>query len=384
MLIMEHVTDLFHHQQLIQCDWGFDSQGFRALSVCPNAASAGIKDTTNTIYKPSGLAMWLRSNFTVTCCNPTIIYPPDQTFECGTSYSTDISVTGNAYVPNANCSSSVSISHSDVTTPSSCFSGTGTIARTFFATDSCGNNFTSTQHLNIVDTIPPSITTSSSCMFPPNNVIYCFPSSSLLLSFSDTCSSVTVSKGTVPSNTEGYYYDPASDQYCVAAILGSNYGISFTATDGCGNSATSTADIFVPSVNEYCGVFTSCDTSISATSISKAVFTTIDAYGYEYAPQYRAAVQIVVQEPVLQNWRLEVHLPVGDEIVRYSQYDIYTDGMFQCEVPTKELIVISPQSWAMSVTQGNTINVEYVATNNGRLTVDEIQAVTQFFVFIAS
>jgi len=182
----------------------------------------------------------------------------------------------------------------------------------------------------------------------------------------------------------GFYYDAVNDQYCVTALLNADYGISFTAVDACSNEATSTAEVTCPSTNQLCSVFTSCDTSISGVSSSTASIVNIDSYGFEFAPQYVGTIEIVVAEAVLTNWRVEIHFPQGDEIVRYSQYDVYQDATFTCESSDRHLAVLSPQSYVYTVTQGSTITIEYVATNNGRLSNAEILAVTELFVWTAS
>jgi len=311
---------------------------------------------------------------------PSFTAPPDVTFECGTSFSTDVSLTGNAQ-PTDNCDPSPSIRHSDASSPSVCFPGTGQITRTFTASDRCGNQASADQLINIVDTTPPSITTYSGCMFPPNHIVHCYSQTDLVGPITDTCSNDPTLAGPGSCPQSGFYYDPVNNQYCVAAVQGSNYAITFAAEDDCGNIATSTSHITAPSLNSNCAVFTSCDTAITGVSTSVATITSIDAYGYEYAPQYRAVVEIVVAEPTLTNWRVELHFPAGDQIVRYSQYDVYEDAAFSCETPQRNLAVLLPQSWSYTHNQGETITIEYVATNNGRLSADELLSVTELFVW---
>jgi hypothetical protein len=311
---------------------------------------------------------------------PTVVAPADVTFQCGTSFSTAISSTGDASISD-NCDPSPQETTNDVNTQSLCFNGIGSIARTFTGTDVCGNHASATQHITIEDTTAPSITASSSCIFPPNGAIHCYSASDLITSYSDICSTVNLGQGNCQPSLG---CNIVNGQYCIQAVLGT-YSIPFTATDACGNSASATASVDVPIQNDNCAVFTSCDSAISGVSPSQAVFTTIDAYGYEYAPQYRAAVVITVAETLLSNWRLEIHFPAGDELVRYgTYYDVYTDGMFKCESSDMSVAVISPQSWANPISQGNIITVEYVATNNGRLTAAQIQANTVFYVFTAN
>jgi hypothetical protein len=140
-------------------------------------------------------------------------------------------------------------------------------------------------------------------------------------------------------------------------------------------------------VNRYRPVFTSCATDITGTSESTAVLADLDVWGFEAAPQYRAVVLINVAEAVeLRDWRLEVHFPAdGEQIVRYGTwYSVYTDGVFMCETDTPSTAVISPAAWANPVANGGQFRVEYVATNNARLTADEIRAFTSFVVMTAA
>ncbi len=81
---------------------------------------------------------------------PTIVCPDDTTIECGESI--DPAFTGQATAMD-NCSA-FSVSYSDVISASGC-ANNNTIARTWRATDACGNQSTCLQTITIEDTTPP-------------------------------------------------------------------------------------------------------------------------------------------------------------------------------------------------------------------------------------
>jgi hypothetical protein len=170
----------------------------------------------------------------------------------------------------------------------------------------------------------------------------------------------------------------------VAVLQTPNVFVGFTSGTGSGKGWHQILSwVFT---NTYRPVFTSCATDISGTSTSSATMGDLDVWGWEAQPQYRAVVNIQVAETELSNWRLEVHFPAnGEQIVRYGTwYSVYTDGVFTCETATPSTAVISPAAWAMTVSQGGLITVEYVASNNARLTADEIRASTSYVVYYSS
>jgi len=267
---------------------------------------------------------------------------------------------------------------------------TGVITRTFTTSDSCGNVGSASQAITIRDTTAPNAATAAQCVFPPNGLSACWPVvSPYYVTPSDACSdSMTVTYEGCSNNagtSEGCHYDSVNNQICVDAVSGASYNIPFLITDCSGNHATKTATITVPNHNNNCAGFTTCDRAVIGVSPSSptGTITQIDVYGLDGAiPQYRIQVRFTVQEAVLINWRLEVHFPApGEEIVRYSQYDIYTDGVFKCESANPDYVLISPADWAMTVYQGGFITVEYVASNNARLSAAQIEAGTAFYLW---
>lgn len=86
--------------------------------------------------------------------SPSIHCPNDLTVECGAS--TDPSDTGSATASD-DCDPAPAVSHVDVETPGDCPQAKS-IARTWTATDRCGNTATCVQTITVVDTTAPTIT----------------------------------------------------------------------------------------------------------------------------------------------------------------------------------------------------------------------------------
>src|SRR6266581_6973309 len=114
--------------------------------------------------------------------------------------------------------SSVTVTYSDSVT-NNC-GGTKTIARTWVATDACGNSNRCVQTITVRDTTPPTIT----C--PPDAALECPATAATnvtgVATAVDGCSSVTVT-----------YSDSASNTCGGSKIISRTW----TATDACGNSA---------------------------------------------------------------------------------------------------------------------------------------------------
>jgi len=147
--------------------------------------------------------------------------------ECGTSI--DPTVTGTP--TGSDTCGTVTVTYSDVEDLSGC-GNTGTITRTWKATDDCGNAITQDQILTIVDTTDPTLT-ASSVQFECDGSGNTTDITAWLASAAgtDTCGSATV--------TNDY-----------AGLSGScpgigSVGVTFTATDACGNVTTRTATLAV-------------------------------------------------------------------------------------------------------------------------------------------
>src|SRR5206468_4889149 len=139
--------------------------------------------------------------------------PPDLTLECGAS--TAPASTGTAMAQDS-CSA-VSVTYSDVVT--NLCGGSRVIARTWKATDGCGNTNSCVQTITVRDTTPPALT------LPANRVLECpgdtRTSVTGVAAALDICGSVTVSYSDVVSNSCG---------------LTRTVWRTWTATDQCGNS----------------------------------------------------------------------------------------------------------------------------------------------------
>ncbi|MBI3871982.1 MAG: T9SS type A sorting domain-containing protein [candidate division Zixibacteria bacterium] len=151
---------------------------------------------------------------------PVVTCPPDKQLQCGAS--TDPANTGSATAVD-NCGGSVTISHTDASTPANC-TGQAGVDRTWKAIDPCNNSSTCVQHITFVDNTPPSIT----C--PPNvtvqgleNLPACNEADVVA---SDNCGPVSISCSRSAIGGVGCSSLPVYVTY------------TYTATDGCGNKAS--------------------------------------------------------------------------------------------------------------------------------------------------
>jgi hypothetical protein len=153
---------------------------------------------------------------------PTITAPPSLVLECPANTTTN--ATGVATAQDT-CSS-VTVTYSDVV--SNTCGNTRIISRTWLATDACGNRASALQTITVQDTTPPSITA------PPDLVLQCPANTTTnatgVATAQDGCSAVTVRYSDIVSNT------------CGGAKIISR---TWTATDGCGNSASAIQTITV-------------------------------------------------------------------------------------------------------------------------------------------
>ncbi|RZJ72925.1 gliding motility-associated C-terminal domain-containing protein [Flavobacterium sp.] len=132
-----------------------------------------------------------------------------------------------------NCVGAVQLTFADVTTQGSCPSAY-TIVRTWTATDVCGNTATATQTINVQDITAPTITAQAQnltiqCGAGNQNALNEWLANNGGATAADTCSAVTWT-----NNYSGISND------CTAAVT-----VIFTATDACGNAATTSATFTV-------------------------------------------------------------------------------------------------------------------------------------------
>jgi hypothetical protein len=153
---------------------------------------------------------------------PTMIIPPDRILDCPAVTTTN--VTGSATAQD-DCGK-VTVTYSDAVTPTC--GGAKVIARTWIATDSCGNSTNAVQTITVRDITPPTL------VLPVNLTLECpantNTSNTGVATSQDGCGSVTVSFTDVVSNS------------CGGARLISRI---WTAIDSCGNSTNGTQLITV-------------------------------------------------------------------------------------------------------------------------------------------
>ena len=125
------------------------------------------------------------------------------------------------------CAGTVTLTSVDVTTPGAC-ANTYTLTRTWTATDACGNTATASQVINVIDTVPPTISA-----LPAASTVQCTATLQWTTpTATDTCSG-TVTLTSVDVTTPG----ACANAYSVTR--------TWTATDACGNTATATQTITV-------------------------------------------------------------------------------------------------------------------------------------------
>jgi hypothetical protein len=155
---------------------------------------------------------------------PTLVVPGDVIAECGSS--TLPASTGLAMAMDA-CST-VSVTHEDQWIPGQCGS-TGTILRTWTASDACGNASTGVQTIAVADTTAPAL------VVPPTAIVECghsmSPAATGQATASDACSTPLVA-----------YSDRVSAESCGGAGVVER---TWTALDVCGNVATGVQTIAI-------------------------------------------------------------------------------------------------------------------------------------------
>ncbi len=166
---------------------------------------------------------------------PTIDCPETLTVSCNGS--TDPSVTG---MPTAldNCTANPTLTHVDSGAPSGtgCEGITGSITRTWTATDECGNTTTCVQIINIIDDQPPVINCPVNSVTlecdedrdPANNPGLNIPTAT------DDCTPTTEIDLTYEDNIDGLTECNGNQGFIIR---------TWTATDLCGNTATCTQRI---------------------------------------------------------------------------------------------------------------------------------------------
>ncbi len=170
---------------------------------------------------------------------PTIDCPANVTIECDDS--TDPADTGQATATD-NCDAAPAISYSDDTSGLVDCDGTGTIARTWTATDGCGNFSTCVQYITLVDTTPPVITCPPDIDDNADAGTCSLSVDPGMATATDNCDASPVITWTRSDGKTSL-----TDPYDAAD---SPITITWTATDGCGNFSTCVQTITVGAVND--------------------------------------------------------------------------------------------------------------------------------------
>jgi hypothetical protein len=194
---------------------------------------------------------------------PTITAPADRVLDCPANTSTN--ATGFATAQD-DCGQ-VQVSYSDSVT-NNC-GGTKVIARTWIATDHCGNSASAVQMITVRDITPPTLTV------PPSLTLDCpantTPSNTGVATATDGCSAATVT-----------FSDSVSNNCGGSSIIKRLW----TATDACGNSISGMQTITVrdisapsliipPNVTLECPADTSTNNTGIATSVDSCSATTV-------------------------------------------------------------------------------------------------------------
>lgn len=171
---------------------------------------------------------------------------------------------GNPVVTDA-CSAEVSLTFTDSESAGEC-AGSFVITRTWIATDACGNASEASQTITINDTTAPVISTPASGL-----EINCTTSGQLDqwlasnggASATDACSSVTWT----------------NDFSGSAPVCGAPVMVTFTATDACGNTATTSAQILLNDTEAPVAPQAPADTAVSCATLVPAPIelTAVDA-----------------------------------------------------------------------------------------------------------
>src|SRR5204862_2597348 len=190
-------------------------------------------------------------------------YPGDSTVSCAS----EVAPADNSSVTaHDNCNGTVAITHdADQVTPGSC-DNRYTIARTYHATDSCGNSSSHTQNITVDDETAPVIDT-----YPGDSTVSCAsevaPADNSSVTAHDNCN------GTVAITHDADQTTPGScdNRYTIAR--------TYHATDSCGNSSSHTQNITVddetaPVIDTYPG-----DSTVScASEVAPADNTSVTAH----------------------------------------------------------------------------------------------------------
>ena len=186
---------------------------------------------------------------------PVIICPSDVTLECPA----DTSVEANGSATADDTCSSVTITHGDVWQPDC--GNTGTLARTWTATDECGNGSSCVQTITVVDTTQPefAFSVTPTVLWPANHKMVLITPTWTVSDICDDSPEVSLVSISVNEAGDAKGAGNTSDDIQVGddgsiylraerSGTGNNrvYTITYRAVDDCGNAAVRSATVTVP------------------------------------------------------------------------------------------------------------------------------------------
>ena len=210
-----------------------------------NVSSLHAGTYTVTVTGTGGCSDQASTTVDIDTTPPILTTPPDVTIECGDA--TDPAQMGQASATDTD-DPTPTVTYSDLVNLSGC-GNTGTITRTWTATDDCGNTDTGIQTITIVDTTAPAFSEPAGVL---DGTIECDASTDPANTGTPTAIDACDSAPTVT------YSDDVNLSGC-----GGNTGTitrTWTATDDCGNAAN------------YIQVISVVDTTPPSLSISNATF----------------------------------------------------------------------------------------------------------------
>jgi len=222
----------------------------------PGCGSAGTLTRTWTATDECGNSSSCVQIITVVDTTPPVITCPMRvTLECPA----DTSVEANGSATAGDACGTVTITHSDQWQPSC--GNTGTLTRTWMATDECGNSSSCVQIITVVDTTPPefALSVTPTVLWPPSHkMVLIIPTWTV----SDDCvPSPEVSLVGIVMNegddiigdghtSDDIQVDSDGSIYLRAERSGTGndriYTITYQAVDDCGNATVRSATVTVP------------------------------------------------------------------------------------------------------------------------------------------
>ncbi|MBR9916011.1 MAG: T9SS type A sorting domain-containing protein [Algicola sp.] len=171
---------------------------------------------------------------------PDITCPPDLNVECGSDYSP--AATGTATATDK-CDLNPTVTYSDVTNLDGC-GDTGTITRTWTATDACNNETSCVQVITIIDTTAPTAICQDITIQLGDNESVSITPSQIDNGSNDICGNVTL----------------AIDQSVFTCYMLGEHIVKLTVTDECNNASTCSAIVTLEGPDEDCDtVADQCD-----------------------------------------------------------------------------------------------------------------------------